>query len=240
MGSISAAPPHVSSGRFACLSTPPTQPSAESDNVMHVDPAHANASAEAEAPQRKVRLPPLRVADLSRWEEIYGRIKRECSFPPHTSSTASGTATIKCSTIKDYEAVKQILTDLNISYVTYCPQSERQKEFALRGLFPTISTEAISNELAACGFIPAHIERILSTRPSDEERKHGVKATKDPYPTKVVKVAFSPEVNTSALLSIDSLLGITVKISPFRRPNQPVQCYRCQWLGHEKLLHAHP
>jgi hypothetical protein len=91
-------------------------------------------------------------------------MSRDCDILPVTSSSPDGTATIKCSTVADHNKVKQILTDLNIEFVSYQLPSLRRREFALRGTFKTISDEAIQRELAARGLPIIAVERIFSTK----------------------------------------------------------------------------
>jgi hypothetical protein len=84
----------------------------------------------------------------------------------------------------------------------------------LRGAFPVISTAAISKEQAEGGFPPLAIERILSSRLSDEERKNGISAV-PAYPTNVCEISFAPDDDTSRLMHIQSASDIRKKFKSF-------------------------
>ncbi|XP_046387255.1 uncharacterized protein LOC124156641 [Ischnura elegans] len=54
------------------------------------------------------------------------------------------------------------------------------------------------------------------------------------YPTKVVQVVAESTIDAAALMQITHLTGLKITITIFKKPAQPVQCHRCQAIGHTK------
>jgi hypothetical protein len=122
-------------------------------------------------------------------------------------------------------ALRSLDASRGVSFHTFSLPEDRSVRLLVKNLGKTMPESVVQEELAALGISAQGVMQLRSGRPSQD-------GTQDRplTPHFIVSVPRGPEV--TKLRSLTELCGLRISVETYASPKGPVQCKRCQRLGH--------
>ncbi|KAG8236966.1 hypothetical protein J437_LFUL016537 [Ladona fulva] len=140
---------------------------------------------------------------------------------------------IKAQKLEDYFLTINFLKERNVEYFTYQVPSLRNHDFVIRHLPTNTEPEAIKSALEDLNFKIINVMQLTTSRPTLEEKAAG-KVIGEKRPVPVFKITVDHLHDANEFKQITSLFHLKIAIQDFIKPKAPVQCTRCQRLGHTR------
>ncbi|KAG8239255.1 hypothetical protein J437_LFUL010645 [Ladona fulva] len=106
-------------------------------------------------------------------------------------------------------------------------------DFIIRNLPTATDSEAIKEALTVQDFPVISVIQLYTTKPTFKEKAEG-KTIGEKRSCPLFKVTTTHMNDKNTLKEIDSLFHLSFKIEDFLCPKQPLQCMKCQRIGHTK------
>lgn len=239
-----SSPPVPLTNSFAPLSTDEPTPNSNNNNnnLVHINlDNNINTSnnnnnnfrtpPNPKETSRKMKIPAIKIK-ASNWGKFYKNLFAECKIQPSAYLYGQNMIQLNCSTLDDYKASLAFLKSNKIEHFTFCLQSEKKPQMVIRGLSITESPVEIKNALTELNINVETVTQICTTRPLPSELELGITSINPPRPTPVFIVLLSSPSELIKFTKITHLFGVQIKIHPFQKPKEPVQCTNCLAIGH--------
>ena len=191
--------------------------------VLTVDPDATNVT--PDVPVKKYKIPPLMMAPLKSHKELMDFVKQSAKSP-FTATPSGGLMKVCLTTIEDYHDVTVMINELKMKYHTWSVNPARARRVIIRGLPSNTLPEDILQELKDQGFNPSAVVQLSET---DRETK-----VKRNFPLFAATFRANFGEAFAELSSLKVLLHCRVTTEAPREKSGPIQCHRCQRVGHKE------
>ncbi|KAG8236092.1 hypothetical protein J437_LFUL016143 [Ladona fulva] len=183
----------------------------------------------------KIKIPSIKIKHTSTWPQLLAQLKRNLTFPPTSQMAGASLILLQCHTVDDFLKCKGLLSSENIEYYTYQIPTMRSQHYVIRDLPASTEIAAIKEDLVEQGFTIQDVQQIFTTKPLQPQPtspKTDQPPTKRPCP--LFKISFPHSTQKEDILNIKTVLGLKIRISDYITPKLPIQCTKCQQLGHTR------
>ncbi|KAG8228599.1 hypothetical protein J437_LFUL009304 [Ladona fulva] len=183
----------------------------------------------------KIKIPSIKIKRTSTWPQLLALLKRKLTFPPTSQMAGASLILLQCHTVDDFLKCKEALSSENIEYYTYQFPSMWSQHYVIRDLPASTEIAAIKEDLVEQGFTIQDVQQIYITKPLQSQPappQSDLPPPKRPCP--LFKISFPHSTQKEDILNIKNILGLKIRISDYITPKLPIQCTKCQQLGHTR------
>ena len=197
------------------------------------DVLRVEADAADEAPiatVRKYKIPPIIVKPMRTHGELINFIKN--AVTANFSVKPSGAfMKVSLSTPDDYRSVTTLMVERNIEHHTWNLEPKKHQRFVVRGLPKNADPDDILTELQEMGYNATAVIQLTGT-----DRETGKKRA---FPLFTVTLVIPHGEAPVDFTDIEKLQHCCITTEKPRERNGPIQCYRCQRIGHKSAYCHH-
>jgi hypothetical protein len=127
--------------------------------------------------------------------------------------------------LADFEAVKYLFSNKNLSYYSFLPKSHKPVKAVIRHFPSNTPAEDISEGLENLGFDVVSVKQMTFTRrsPSDEKTRRNLS---------LFLITLPRTAKSQEILNLRNLCHISIKVEAYRAQTGLTQCHNCQQFGH--------
>lgn len=197
--------------------------SAIADSAVH---PMDTASATTQPPAKAYKIPAIVVKTELGHDALLKLLDAHVTDKGYFTKPTGGLTKVTLKNIDDYRAVTTMLKEKNVLYHTYALTKQRSQRFVVRGLPASASAVAITDEITGLGFKVKSVVQLMSSADP------GNNNSRKPFPLFTVTLEPNPGQPPVDVSTISRLQRCVVSTEAARTRRGPVQCYRCQRVGH--------
>ena len=217
----------------------PTHNSFSSLNLVDPQPLppHKDTTATSLPPapaaqqSRLKKPPPIMLLSSPTIFSTLGRMQRETRVD-YSARTSGDYVRIVVNSSREYNQVRDWMQSNKVAGHTYQMPEDRPLQYFLKGIPRHVPKEEVKAALEEQGYTIDHIDYYKSLKLQDSNG----------YPLLLphLVIRLKQSDHHKNIINLHNINGLTVNISQYTPPRQPIQCKLCQRFGHTKHYCSHP